>query len=173
MTVHGKFVGFDRPSIGFHRPSIGVRSPLLSPLPSGCDRVRSPLLPSPPYPPPLEGPQRRLRWDYAAGPPSGGTRENRAAAPSPLESLCKTKTNATEKIASARRRRAAPAKARVGGNPEVAPWWRTFLPRRNRGGCCGPVPIYSPRLNARGGHRSKNAAGGYPENSPVRQKPTR
>ena len=52
----GKFVGFDRPSIGFHRPSIGVRSPLLSPLPSAFHRLRSPLLPSPPYPPPMEGP---------------------------------------------------------------------------------------------------------------------
>jgi hypothetical protein len=89
---HGKFVGFDRPSIGFHRPSIGVRSPLLSVF----DRVRSPLLPSPHTPPPIEGAR-----SLGLGGPRGTTigrkgRKKEKGKPS-AESLCNGQKETKEK----------------------------------------------------------------------------
>ena len=116
MMPCGKLVGCDRPSIAFHRPSIGVRSPLPSPLLSPSIALPSAYLLSPLYPLPLEGPQRRLRWDYAAGPPSGEERENSAAAPSLAKPL---KIFTTQKPLP-QKNAAAPSHPRDVGLPHIA-----------------------------------------------------
>src|SRR5258707_9508672 len=95
----GKFVGFDRLPSPFHRPSIGVRSPLLSPLLSPSIALPSAYPLSPLYPLPLEGPQRRLRWDCAAGPPQREQGQKTAPADT-RKHRAHTKTDATEKFTS-------------------------------------------------------------------------